>query len=64
MKYSLTCHHLCQAILLLGLCMATPTVAQDADSRSTRDVFLLPCFLGNGETGIYFAYSLDGLKFK
>ncbi|WP_197440209.1 glycoside hydrolase family 43 protein [Polystyrenella longa] len=26
-------------------------------------VFLLPYFLGNGETGVYFAYSRDGLKF-
>jgi len=27
-------------------------------------VFLLPYFLGNGETGIYFACSRDGLKFE
>jgi len=29
-----------------------------------KDVFLLPYFLGNGETGVYFAYSHDGLKFE
>lgn len=28
------------------------------------DVFLLPYFLGNGETGIYFAHSRDGLNFE
>lgn len=28
------------------------------------DVFLLPYFLGNGETGVHFAYSRDGLKFE
>lgn len=27
------------------------------------DVFLLPYFLGNGETGVYLAHSLDGYKF-
>lgn len=30
----------------------------------TDDVFLLPYFLGNGETGVYFAWSRDGLKFE
>lgn len=29
-----------------------------------NDVFLLPYFLGNGETGIYFAWSRDGLHFE
>ncbi|MEQ9408988.1 MAG: family 43 glycosylhydrolase [Fuerstiella sp.] len=29
----------------------------------SEHVFLLPYFLGNGETGIYFAYSHDGYKF-
>ncbi len=28
------------------------------------DVFILPYFLGNGETGIYFAFSRDGLHFE
>ena len=28
------------------------------------DIFLLPYFLGNGETGVYFAFSRDGLKFE
>ncbi len=29
-----------------------------------KDVFLLPYFLGNGETGVYFVSSHDGLKFE
>lgn len=33
-------------------------------ASNSGDVFLLPYFLGNGETGVYFAYSLDGLKFE
>ncbi len=28
------------------------------------DVFLLPYFLGNGESGVYFAHSHDGYKFE
>ncbi|MGZ0163297.1 MAG: glycoside hydrolase family 43 protein [Planctomycetales bacterium] len=30
----------------------------------TDDVFLLPYFLGNGETGVYFSWSRDGLNFE
>lgn len=33
-------------------------------TANEKDVFLLPYFLGNGETGIYFAVSEDGLKFE
>jgi hypothetical protein len=33
-------------------------------AEKSRDVFLLPYFLGNGETGVYFAVSRDGLKFE
>lgn len=33
-------------------------------TTESEKAFLLPYFLGNGETGIYFAYSDDGLKFK
>ncbi|MEC9095621.1 MAG: family 43 glycosylhydrolase [Planctomycetota bacterium] len=36
----------------------------NADMQDDRYLFLLPYFLGNGETGIYFAYSYDGLKFQ
>lgn len=36
---------------------------QETTSLPSHDVFLLPYFLGNGETGVYFAYSHDGLKF-
>jgi hypothetical protein len=35
-----------------------------AEPPSERSVFLLPYFLGNGETGIYFAYSRDGFAFE
>ena len=36
---------------------------QETKTTTPSDVFLLPYFLGNGETGVYFAYSHDGLKF-
>ncbi len=36
---------------------------QEAKATAPSDVFLLPYFLGNGETGVYFAYSHNGLKF-
>lgn len=42
-------------------------IAQEPLSSSESindDVFILPYFLGNGETGIYFAYSRDGLHFE
>ena len=31
---------------------------------ASDEVFLLPYFLGNGETGVYFAWSNDGLHFE
>lgn len=45
--------------LLWVIFLAVGPVGTDAD-----DVFLLPYFLGNGETGVYFAYSQDGLDFE
>ena len=46
-------------------CWAQAPEAQFRERKeTTSDVFLLPYFLGNGETGIYFAYSHDGLKFR
>ena len=33
-------------------------------SKQVGDMFLLPYFIGNGETGVYFAWSRDGLKFE
>lgn len=39
-------------------------IASLGSSAQTADVFLLPYFLGNGETGVYFAHSRDGLKFE
>jgi beta-xylosidase len=52
----------CSLILsALGL----PVLAQNTESSElTSDIFLLPYFLGNGETGVYVAYSHDGLKFQ
>ncbi len=35
-----------------------------AHTQNNDHLFLLPYFLGNGETGIYFAYSYDGLEFQ
>ena len=46
---------------LLGMMMVL-LLALGGAARA-GDVFLLPYFLGNGEAGIYFAYSRDGLKF-
>lgn len=43
--------------------LALLVVAASGLSARADDVFLLPYFLGNGETGVYFAYSRDGLKF-
>ena len=47
-------------ILALVSFMISPT----AQSAESEDVFLLPYFLGNGETGVHFAHSRDGLKFE
>ncbi len=59
---------------VLILC-SLPAVKGDEDQSSQDvairqlptvdgEVFLLPYFLGNGETGVYFAASQDGLKFQ
>ena len=44
----------------------TAALATDSvnGEKTTNEVFLLPYFLGNGETGVYFAYSRDGLNFQ
>ena len=47
----------------LGL-RAVPNDETATVPRAADDVFLLPYFLGNGETGVYFAWSRDGLKFE
>lgn len=50
---------------LLGLMMITscPASADEQSSTNNQHVFVLPYFLGNGETGVYLTYSLDGLNF-
>ena len=47
-----------RSTILLLLLMHAPIQASD------QEVFLLPYFLGNGETGVYFAVSDDGLNFE
>ena len=52
-------------VLLLGcllFALFLSTVPLSAEEKKD-ELFLLPYFLGNGETGVYFAYSYDGLKF-
>jgi hypothetical protein len=49
------------ALLILIALPGYPTSARG--DEPTKELFLLPYFLGNGETGVYFAYSNDGLKF-
>ena len=44
----------------LALFLSTVPVCAE---EKKDELFLLPYFLGNGETGVYFAYSYDGLKF-
>lgn len=54
--------------LILSAIFTTAAILQanehDRDRLPADSVFLLPYFLGNGETGVYFAYSRDGLKFE
>jgi len=54
------------ASLLLATALAVSFAPQKGEpsSRDEESVFLLPYFLGNGETGIYFAYSRDGFAFE
>lgn len=47
---------------IVGL-MAMLPIACANDEEADR-VFLLPYFLGNGETGVYLTHSSDGLKFE
>jgi len=42
---------------------ASPIVLAADKSDDAKHVFLLPYFLGNGETGIYLTASADGLTF-
>lgn len=53
------------AIILCCLMTLLParTIAADPATESDRFVFLLPYFLGNGETGVYLTASRDGLQF-
>ena len=50
------------ALLLLATLQLLPSTTRGEEPRP-QEVFLLPYFLGNGETGVYFAASRDGLKF-
>ncbi len=55
---------ICAFLLLVALPLLTSTAISDESHQNGKDVFLLPYFLGNGETGVYFAFSHDGLKFS
>ncbi len=67
---SRTSHHCrpCLRSICTGLCLTAvlfATAAADEPSSSDTDqVFLLPYFLGNGETGVYLTSSVDGLHFE
>jgi hypothetical protein len=54
------------ATFLLAIVFAAPVASQEPEAASSTEArgYLLPYFLGNGETGIYFAYSLDGFAFE
>ena len=49
--------------MLLFLLLVVLHASRSAKA-SDEGIFLLPYFLGNGETGIYFAASEDGLHFE
>lgn len=57
-------------LLCLGMSAGAADAADDqvannkAADNQAADVFLLPYFLGNGETGVYLAWSRDGLHFE
>lgn len=62
-----SCAHAVIAVFLIVSFLASdPAAAKEpqAGSQPNGDIFLLPYFLGNGETGVYLAYSRDGLNFK
>lgn len=48
--------------LALGAALL-PLIGNAAAADADDEVFLLPYFLGNGETGVYLTYSRDGFKF-
>ena len=59
-------HHFITLVLAALSVLAAPVAADESPvgPKEKQDVFLLPYFIGNGETGVYFAYSRDGLNFK
>lgn len=60
MYMCVTMARFCSLFILVAL-LGFPTGTRG--DESANEVFLLPYFLGNGETGVYFAFSNDGLKF-
>lgn len=52
------------AVFSVGLTVRAQSPELAPPSEPAETVFLLPYFLGNGETGVYFAYSRDGLHFE
>lgn len=69
--YSMTIRWLCVLAILAALAdpRCEPLEAADPKpdnlaGRAVDEVVLLPYFVGNGETGVYFAWSRDGLKFE
>lgn len=57
--------HILTVTVLLGLMTITnrPATAGEDSSPDDQHVFVLPYFQGNGETGVYLTYSLDGFNF-
>ncbi|MEZ5942125.1 MAG: family 43 glycosylhydrolase [Planctomycetaceae bacterium] len=45
------------------LILLTLLASGGSTAIAEEEIFLLPYFLGNGEAGVYFAWSRDGLKF-
>ena len=73
MMIALSQHNKKQALILSAcffLFCLLPTTISAQVAKSTKgnhhshQLFLLPYFLGNGESGVYLAYSQDGLHFK
>jgi hypothetical protein len=51
--------------IILSTFLPTLTAAEPITHKAIHNkIFLLPYFLGNGETGVYLAYSRDGLNFQ
>ena len=57
----ITMRRICVFSLLVAL--STFSISARGNEPGSDEIFLLPYFLGNGETGVYFAFSRDGLKF-